>query len=326
MWFDKKNIVILFAILPTAILLAVGLFYFLKEPDINYKIIENKIKKTTDLIKNEKNIKILFVGDLMFDRGIRYYAEKNGGNDFIFEKIKDELLKYDFVVANLEGTITNEKSISAGTIPGSTNNYFFTFDPSVAKTFYKNNIKMVNMGNNHILNFKESGLVSTKKYLEKENIEYFGGPFENKSIIKDFDGFKIAFLSYNEFLGKGIPFTINQIKITKPVVDIVILYTHWGAEYIKTPSDYQKKLAHQFIDAGADIIIGSHPHVIQTTEKYNGKMIYYSLGNFIFDQHFSEDVKNGLGVVIEINKQKKQISFKEINFYLNPNGQTTIVD
>jgi poly-gamma-glutamate synthesis protein (capsule biosynthesis protein) len=326
MWFNKKNLIVLVLIFPAAILMAVGLFYFLKETKNNDQITGNQTRKTAEPVNMQENVNILFVGDLMFDRGIRYYAEKNGGNNFIFKKINNELLKYDFVVANLEGPITEEKSISANTSPGSTNNYFFTFDPSVAKTLYENNIKIVNLGNNHILNFGENGLISTKKYLKNENIEYFGDPFENKSIIKDFNGFKIAFINYNEFLEKDVQFTINQIKNIKPVVDVVILYAHWGVEYVKNPSEYQKQLACQFIDEGADIIIGSHPHVIQTKEKYKERIIYYSLGNFIFDQHFSEDVKRGLGVAMEISKQKKEIKFKEINFYLDPNGQTTIID
>jgi len=78
----------------------------------------------------------MFAGDLMFDRGIRYYASLNGGNDFIFEKISDLLLKNDLNVVNLEGPITSNKSVSSGTVPGSVNNYYFTFDPSVAKTLY----------------------------------------------------------------------------------------------------------------------------------------------------------------------------------------------
>jgi hypothetical protein len=105
----------------------------------------------------KKDIRIMFVGDLMFDRGIRYYAQKNGGNEFIFDKIDPTLASNDLVVANLEGSITNEKSVSAGTVPGSPNNYFFTFDPSVAETLFNENIKLVNLGNNHILNFGQKG-------------------------------------------------------------------------------------------------------------------------------------------------------------------------
>lgn len=268
-----------------------------------------------------KSAEILFVGDLMFDRGIRYYAEKNGGNDFIFSKISDFLKSNDLVVANLEGTITKNQSVSAGTAPGSTNNYYFTFDPSVAKTLYDNNIKMVSLGNNHILNFGEAGLVETKKYLDIAKVGYFGAPDYPKSTQATINGIKITFINYNEFADSN---TIEDIKKARNFSDIIIVYAHWGVEYQKNPTEGQINLAHQFIDEGADLVIGSHPHVIQTTEVYKNKKIYYSLGNFIFDQYFSEDVRNGMGVVVKISANKK-LSFTEYNFYLASQGQTILL-
>ena len=85
-------------------------------------------------------------------------------------------------------------------------------------------------------------------------------------------------------------------------------------------------LAHQFVDAGADLVVGSHPHVIEPSEVYNGKMIYYSLGNFIFDQYFSQNVRNGLGVEVKIDKVAKQMDFYEKHFYLDSNGLTRLAN
>lgn len=275
----------------------------------------------------EKNYaQLLFVGDLMFDRGIRYYAAKNGSNEFIFDKISPLLLSNDLVIANLEGPITDNKSISLGTISGSTNNYFFTFKPSLAQTLFTENIRLVNLGNNHILNFGKNGVESTQKYLEQENISYFGIPNGKRSEIKEVGGLKIAFVSYNEFSGANInaeqTATVEEIKRIKLEADIVVVFSHWGVEYSLTPINSVKNLAHQFIDAGADLIIGSHPHVIEPMEIYNDKRIYYSLGNFIFDQHFNENVRNGMGVAVTIDKTTKQMQFEEKNFYLDSNGQT----
>lgn len=271
---------------------------------------------------------ILFTGDLMFDRGIRYYAQKNSGNDFIFDKIAPVLSKNDLVVANLEGPITNNKSISAGTAPGTADNYFFTFDPSVAKTLFDENIKLVSLGNNHILNFGREGLAETKNYLDQAKVGYFGAPDYPKSASKEINGIKITFINYNEFA--DLPQDINQkstieeIQKAKNYSDVIIVYCHWGIEYLDSAIDEQKSLAHQLVDAGADLVIGSHPHVIEPMEIYNGKRIYYSLGNFIFDQYFSEDVRNGLGVQVQIDKTTKELSFKNINFYLDSNGQTIL--
>ena len=283
------------------------------------------IKQPTAQVKSY--VKLLFTGDLMFDRGIRYYAQQNGGNDFIFNKIAPVLAKNDLVVSNLEGPITDNKSVSAGTAPGSTGNYFFTFDPTVARTLFENNIRLVDIGNNHILNFGQPGLESTEKYLTEADVDYFGAPNGARSIIENISGVKIAFISYNEFNGNVAAeqsATIDEIKKDRTLADLVVVFCHWGVEYSIDSTVGMQALAHQLVDAGADLIIGSHPHVIEPMEIYNGKRIYYSLGNFIFDQYFSEDVRNGLGVVVKIDRQTKQMDFSEKHFYLDSGGQTRL--
>jgi poly-gamma-glutamate synthesis protein (capsule biosynthesis protein) len=271
--------------------------------------------------------KLFFAGDLMFDRGIRYYANKFGGNDYIFSQITNFLNKNDLNIVNLEGPITDNASKSAGTAPGSANNYYFTFDPSIAGTLAKNNIKMVNLGNNHILNFGRKGLLATRDYLDKENIAYFGTPDNPRTALTEIKGIKFAFIGYNEFSDLGPELeevsVINDIVKAKESSDIIIVYCHWGIEYEKIEYSTQKNTAHKFVDAGADLIIGSHPHVTQPVETYNGKRIYYSLGNFIFDQYFSEDTRNGLGVIVKVD-ENKNLNFEEINFYLADGGQTII--
>jgi len=276
----------------------------------------------------EKNyIQLLFVGDLMFDRKIRYFAEKNGSNEFIFDKISSTLLRNDLVVANLEGPITSAKSMSVTARVDQPESITFTFDPSLVKTLYNENIRLVDLGNNHILNFGPQGVEETEKFLTQEGIEYFGVPQTKRCIIKNINGVKIAFVSYNyyEFRGdlvKAQNGAIDEIEKVRPLSDIVIVLCHWGDEYKLINNKEQQNLAHEFIDTGADLIIGGHPHVIQPSEIYNGKTIYYSLGNFIFDQYFSEDVRNGLGVAVKIDKTTKQLEFTEKYFYLDNNGQT----
>lgn len=318
-----KKVLFVIIIFTTAAIAVVVCFWLL---DLE----NNKIYNLQDKIQNTEHIQILFVGDLMFDRGIRYFADKNKDNYFIFSKIKNILQKQDLVIANLEGPITNNESISSGTAPGSKNNYFFTFDPEVTNVFFNHKIKMVSLANNHILNFGEKGLKSTKKYLELAGIEYFGAPDSNKSKITEINGFKIGFVGYNEFYGDiktEQKEAIEEIKKIKNLADIVVVFCHWGAEYQPKPHESQIEIGRQFIDNGADLIIGSHPHVIQPMEEYKNpeekiKRIYYSLGNFIFDQYFNEEVRRGLGVEVKINKETKQMEFNEINFYLDSNGQT----
>jgi len=275
-----------------------------------------------------EEIKLLFLGDLMFDRSIRQAARKNG-NDFIFAKLADWLANNDLVVANLEGPITDNPSMSLNTLPGSDSNFIFTFDPSLAQALVDNNIRLVSLGNNHILNFGQTGLEATKQYLNGAGVAYFGAPGEERSIIKEIKGVKIGLVNYNQFIGNAAAeqaATIEEIKKNKTQADIVIVYAHWGIEYDSVPKEVIKNLARQFVDAGADLVIGSHPHVIQPMEEYQGKRIYYSLGNFVFDQYFSKAVRQGLAVVVKINSATKQLEFEEKKLYLQANGQTTLIE
>jgi poly-gamma-glutamate synthesis protein (capsule biosynthesis protein) len=270
--------------------------------------------------------KILFFGDMMFDRYIRQ-AENKNGNGFVFEKIKDLLAGEDLVVGNLEGPITDNVSKSIGTEFGSRENYIFTFNPEIAKTLFQENIKLVNIGNNHILNFGENGAEQTKKYLENAGIKYFGNVGHNeRNIGVEVNEINIGFVNYNQFSQIDVQQTLKSIEETKKRSNLVFVYAHWGVEYERNASQKEKELAHQFVDAGADLVIGTHPHVVQEKEEYKGKMIYYSLGNFIFDQYFNPDATQGLAVEVGVSPKNFQMDFKDIKLTLQNNGQTKIAD
>lgn len=293
------------------------------------KLVKNEVRKNDEnlnIVKPEqkREISILFLGDIMFDRYIRQVAEKKG-NDFVFEKVKNLLDGNDLVVANLEGPITDNVSKSVNTEFGSRENFYFTFDKSISKTLFDQNIKLVSIGNNHILNFGEGGLEDTKKYLSESKVDYFGDPknLDNNYFIKEINGTKIGFVSYNQFGGSSEK-TTDNIKAIKNTVDVVVVYAHWGKEYEKASSNYIKDLAHGFVDVGADLVIGSHPHVVQDVEEYKGKRIYYSLGNFIFDQYFSAETQRGLAVKVVVDPNNKSFAFEEIPLILEKNGQTLL--
>lgn len=298
--------------------------------------------------------KILFVGDMMFDRYIRQEQNKNG-NEFVFDKVKNLLSGEDLVVGNLEGPITDNISKSVGTEFGSRENYIFTFNPEIAKTLFQENIKSVNIGNNHIFNFKEGGVEQTKKYLDGASIKYFGNVgHDERNIGMEINEINVGFVNYNQFSQIDVAQTLKSIEEMKKRSNLVIVYAHWGMEYEKNALEKTKELARQFVDAGADLVIGSHPHVVQEKEEYKGKMIYYSLGNFIFDQYFNPDATQGLAVEVKINpapscgelssKEKVsqqtinntgrcgtspknfKINFRDIELTLQNNGQTKIAD
>lgn len=288
---------------------------------IAYPKVTNELTdKTTDILS------IIFTGDIMLDRYIREMAEKNG-YDFIFKDVSDTLNSADLVVANLEGPITEYESLSKYTKAGSKENYIFTFDPKVTKVLKANNIKVVNIGNNHIGNFGSDGVTQTIKYLDDASIDYFGDipQIDKPTHTFSSNGLTITLINYNEFSDPDSKHIIEEIKKYDKKSDLVVIFAHWGVEYETVAVEKYVELAHIFVDSGADLIIGSHPHVVQQSEVYNDVNIYYSLGNFIMDQYFDKDVMQGLLVKVIINKNDKKLSIEEIKTKLNTNGQTLIV-
>jgi poly-gamma-glutamate synthesis protein (capsule biosynthesis protein) len=291
------------------VLLAVTAISILSKSDTTYRNISGEPAK------------ILFVGDLMFDRTIRTIANRKG-YDFLFSCIGDYLRDFDIVIGNLEGPITNVASKSENTKPGDAGNTAFTFDVGIVKTLASNNLRMLNLGNNHILDFGTIGRDSTKKELSKANIGYFGAPGSPIAATTTLRGHKIAVINFNQFLGEdNSKKTIEAIWNAKRDSDFVAVYTHWGDEYLPA-TEYEKALAHSFIDAGSDIVIGSHPHIIQAVENYKGKNIYYSLGNFIFDQYWMDEVKTGGGVEIIIDSSSA--NERVVRFDIGRDGRTCL--
>jgi len=265
------------------------------------KIIQN------DKMKN-KSAEILFAGDLMLDRYMRTLIDKKGG-EYLTRDIKNLFLERDLNVLNLEGPITGNSSVSLGTETREAGHFKFTFDKEMARNFLiDNKIGAVNLGNNHILNFGEAGVRETVEFLKENKIDYFGSPLDDKNAYteKEINGLKIALVCYNRFYNLGSENAINKIKDAKSKNDLAIVYTHWGNEYELVQSEIQQKIAHSFVEAGADLIIGTHPHVVQPLEIYKNKVIFYSLGNFVFDQFFSEDVRDELLVGVSFAQGKTE--------------------
>lgn len=259
-------------------------------------------------LKNEKTpITILAFGDLMLDRYIRKVTEEKGYK-YPFKNIERFLGGNDITFANLEGSFTDFDPK-----PLNPNNLTFTFDPAIVPTLQKTGFNLFNLANNHSLNFGKEGLNQSRQYLQKNLIDYFGDPLniDSISMVKEIRGIKTGFIGYNEFGNANIDKIITEIKNLRQSVDFMIVYTHWGMEYQSNFSKSQQNKARQFIDAGADVILGSHPHVIQPIEIYKNKAIFYSLGNFLFDQTFSQKTQQGLGVGIDFSKL-------QINYYLFP--------
>lgn len=237
---------------------------------------------------------VIFVGDMMFDRTVRSTIDQKGG-DFIFSCVDPYFSRADLVVGNLEGPITATSSRSLGSAIGSSDNYVFTFPPSTAPLLYKHNVRAVNIGNNHIENFGNDGVRSTEHYLSNAGVQYFGDPIAQTVATTSIKGVPLAFINYDEFVRGGkASTTLSQIRAAKAAGELPVVFAHWGIEYATSSPSYLHDLAHTFVDAGAVLVVGSHPHVVEEHELYRGVNIYYSLGNFIFDQYFDNSVDHGL--------------------------------
>lgn len=252
--------------------------------------------------KVEKPVTILAFGDMMLDRNVRVKIKANT-ESYPFENIKDFLSGHDIVVANLEGVFTNFPSVTAGVVDGPLQ---FTFDPKIIATLKQFNFNLFSVANNHSLNFGRDELDKSNKLLEKEGMNWFGDPSNKNlnSFTTTVRGQKITFIGYHEFAYQGFDLILDEIKLAKENKSFVIIYPHWGEEYNKSMTKSQISMAHKFIDAGADLILGSHPHVIEPIEVYNGKAIFYSLGNFIFDQYNTGPTSEGLSIGISISKDE----------------------
>jgi len=244
---------------------------------------------------------IMAFGDLLLDRYIKREIDRHTP-DHPFENFKETLAGHDLVLANLEGSFTDYKPR-----PLNPNNTSFTFDPKLVEMVKSHGFNIFNLANNHVQDFGKQGFVQSQKYLDQAGIGYFGDFYnEGKFLLREINGIKIAFIGYNEFGDAAIASTLTNIKEARLLADYVIVYTHWGAEYQNNFWPGSQVKGRRFVDAGADIILGSHPHVVQPVEIYKNKPIFYSLGNFVFDQIFSFEVSHGLGVKISLDKEKME--------------------
>ena len=319
------------------ILIFILIGYFLFRPKEIEILPQNQASQNPIFQIEEKPIIIILVGDIMLNRGVKYKIEKEGNSNFKFPflKILSELNEADILFGNLEGPIS-ERGKKVGSI------YSFRNDPKVIEGLTFAGFDVLSLANNHAFDYGREAFEDTLKRLKEAGIEYLGAGFNEKEayspIIKEVNGTKIAFLAYTNlgspyWKATGISSGIaridwenleeikKDIENVKSQVDILIVSLHSGEEYQKTPTQFQIEFSRMAVEAGADLVVGHHPHVVQPIEKYKEGYIAYSLGNFVFDQSFSEETMRGqiLKVLIENGKIKTVIPIRiKINNFFQP--------
>ena len=292
-----------------------GLYLFLSKTEGRYVYVA-EIKPENNLLDKENSeINLLFVGDIMLSRTIGDIMARNNDWRYPFLEMADFLRSADLTIGNLEGPISS-RGVNQGSI------YSFRADPQAAEGLLYSGFDVLSIANNHIFDWGRVALSDTIGILNDVGIAAVGAGhnFEeaNAPRVIEIRGVKIAFLAYTDLYPQSLWATETQDGVSAPTLenikkfitiardqaDVVILLWHWGEEYETVSRPREQAIAHALIDAGADIIIGHHPHVVQEVEEYNGGYIAYSLGNFVFDQNFSEDTRRGRALKIILRDGK----------------------
>lgn len=235
--------------------------------------------------------KLLATGDIVIGRSVNYITVTSNNFKLPFEKTAEFLKSFDITFVNFESPLVEKCPI---TVEG----MIFCGDKRNIEGLVYSGVDVVNLANNHMGNFGREGIDTTVKLLEEKEIAYTG---LGEPAVLEVNGKKFGFLGYNEVADAG-PYVSGtdpdviekEIKQLRNKVDFLVVAFHWGVEYTSNPSDNQVKLAHLAIDSGADLIIGNHPHWVQGVEIYKDRFISYAHGNFIFDQMWSEETREGV--------------------------------
>ncbi len=262
-----------------------------------------------------KDVTLTLTGDILLDRGVKNYLDREG-TGYPYEKVKHILQKSDIVFGNLECPLTK------GGIPVlKSRNLIFRAEPSNAKALASAGFNVLNLANNHSIDYGHAGISDTIKALEAAGIRTVGaGEDSDKArcaLYINIKGLSVGFLGYSAFPREGYFYfpdrpdiayidtsvISDEIRSANNNCDILVVSFHWGKEFDFYPLEQQKQLARLAVDSGADIVAGHHPHVLQGIEEYGEGYIFYSLGNFIFDRQVPSGTDETVIVNLKINKK-----------------------
>lgn len=249
-------------------------------------------------VEETNEIRMVFTGDVYIGNYVSNVYESVGVLGVVADSLADRMRTADLAMVN------QEFAFSTRGVPMKDKQYTFRVDPKKVSLLTELGVDVVSLANNHTLDYGVEALCDTLETLKKSEITYVGAG-ETLSEAKttryvQIHDQTIALLSASRVIPvsewgatatrPGMFTTydptalMEEIKTARQNADVVIVYVHWGLEHKEYPESYQRTMGKQFIDAGADVVIGSHPHILQGFEYYNGKLIAYSLGNFIFSE------------------------------------------
>lgn len=276
--------------------------------------VETVIETPTEkAVETKEEITISMVGDILMDGSVRGQIDINGV-DYPWEHVKDYFQRDNITIGNLETSITNRGTIWPD------KQYNFRSDPKNLRAMKEAGIEVINLGNNHTLDYGYDGFLDTLKHLDNNNIKRVGGGKTREEamegIVIEEGGTKVGVLGFSRVVPTvdwyatakrpgivgaydvHVDSILERVSQMKEEVDILILSIHWGVELSEIPRQEEILLAKKLIDGGVDIVMGHHPHVLQGIEIYKGKPIFYSLGNFVFG---AKNELTGNTIIAQVN-------------------------
>ncbi|KGP90010.1 capsular biosynthesis protein [Pontibacillus chungwhensis BH030062] len=263
-------------------------------------------------------ITLTFGGDVLMEYSLVNTME-DSGPDHPFQYVAPLFKKSDYTVINLETPITSATTPYPKL-------YNFKASPLLLEGLSNAGVDLVSLANNHTLDYNVKGLLDTFEALDDKGIDYIGAGNNQQEAYKEkrisIKNQTVAILAFSEVLpdlswyagvntpgvasGYQLDRVISIIDKVKEEVDYVVVYYHWGDEKVNVPNKDQTHIAHTLVDHGVDAVIGSHPHVLQGFELYNGKPIAYSLGNFLFPNYVTG--KTAETGVLEVTLKEERVS------------------
>lgn len=283
----------------------------IKLPVIEYGVItenQSQILLKSEVLVSEANLdsvqtindSIIFVGDVMLARNVELLMRKNNSK-YPYEGINfNEFTEKSFIVGNFEA------SIPLVHVPTKIFTMNFSVDKTLLPFAFDAGFTHFSLANNHSLDYGIDNYLNTRKQLQTKGFQVFGEPSQlsNDSVnIINLNNSTVSLIGINTLSQKPSVLDIeNILTYATQNSDFQIIYAHWGTEYDLKSNSSQREFAKQLVEAGADLVIGHHPHVVQEVELIDGVPVFYSLGNYIFDQYFSTDVQQGLMLNIDFEK------------------------
>lgn len=209
-----------------------------------------------------------------YDGSFHEYYDKKGP-DYFLSRVRDIFQADDITVVNLEGSLTNSTDLQEKL-------WNHKGPPEYVQVLTGSSVEVATMGNNHRLDYGESGFIETKETLDQAGISYC---YDHTYLAYEVKGIKFGFVSVNEvYEGSDVMVYLEKgyETLRKQGCQVVIACVHWGGDKTPELENRQRTMGCQLIDIGYDLVVGNHPHVLQAMQLYKGKMICYSLGNFCY--------------------------------------------